>query len=43
MPDIDTKQTVGRLVMDVTDKASILKAYEEVKSKEGRLHILVNK
>lgn len=29
--------------MDVTDKASILAAREMINSKEGRLHILVNK
>ncbi|KAH9924735.1 short-chain dehydrogenase [Fomitopsis serialis] len=30
------------LVMDVTDKASILAAHEVIKAKEGKLHILVN-
>lgn len=29
--------------MDVTDKSSILEGVKEIESKEGRLHILVNK
>ncbi|EPS94544.1 NAD-binding protein [Fomitopsis schrenkii] len=34
--------SITSLVMDVTDKASILAANEVVKSNEGRLHILIN-
>lgn len=29
--------------MDVTDKASIMKGVKEIESREGKLHILVNK
>ena len=32
-----------RLLMDATDKSSILKARDVIAEKEGKLHILVNK
>ncbi|KAH9839886.1 NAD(P)-binding protein [Rhodofomes roseus] len=35
-------KSVVRLVMDVTDKASILAVHDVIKAQEGRLHILVN-
>jgi len=31
------------IVLDVTDKASITNAVNEIEAREGKLHILVNK
>ncbi|KAL5482544.1 hypothetical protein ACEPAI_9138 [Sanghuangporus weigelae] len=40
--DEDAKGSLHPLLMDVTDKASILEAVRTIEEKEGKLHILVN-